>query len=244
MHSNPHSGSSERVVPAGHSGVGPDTLEGEGNAKGLRIEEDERRGHTDPASSGQSGDDTGGRRSGGHQQDLFGPAVEHGGSGDDGRRSGDTEPASVRPKRSEDEVSEVTIFRIPASQLYEALKLGADVGLDPIIEETADETPRDVGLKLQTEQAQFWSVGKDGKFVGSIITELQPKADGLVLVVKYMAGKTFKDWLDVLHNTMVDFAKHNGCIAIETHSREALRKPLINLGWSKVAVLYRVPIDG
>ena len=243
MHSDPHSRRSEPVVSAGHPGLTPETEEGEGN-DGLRIEEDGRGRESqvpEQSGSGHTGPYAG--RGRGDQGSLFWPTDVDRRTGDDGGGDQHPEPASVQ-QGGERSLSEVTVFRIPTPQLYKALELGADVGLDPVIQETADETPDYVGMKLQHGHAQFWSVAKDGKFVGSVITELHQKADGLVLVVKYMAGKTFKDWLDVLHNTMTEFAKERGCIAIETHSREALRKPLLALGWSKVAVLYRVPIDG
>ncbi len=128
--------------------------------------------------------------------------------------------------------------------VIKAIGLGADVGVGNVVEQTADETVDEVLQKLLGGDQQLWSATKDGKFVGTIVTQIEVRAGEMILVVKYMAGKTFKEWLPELHDAMAGFAKETGCVAIETHSREALRKPLMALGWSKVAVLYRVSVNG
>lgn len=136
------------------------------------------------------------------------------------------------------------VQRIPIPLLPKAFELGVDVGLSPVVTATGDETPEEVGHKLMAGDQQLWSIADGADFVGTAVTQIERRADGRVLVVKYLAGKTLRDWLGVLHKTFDAFCRETGCVAIEAHSREALRKTFIEHGWRKVAVLFRFDANG
>lgn len=212
--------------------------------RGLRIEEDKRRGIEHSADGrGCAGTDGGRGWTPGEQGELLGPAERDGRAGLNGSGR-DIERAAAEQRQPESSPEAVSVFRIPASMVETAVGLGADLGLSAVILQTADETPQEVGAKLVSGDQQFWAVSQDGRFTGSVITQIEIRAGERILVVKYLAGPKFKDWLGVLHETMTAFAKEIEATAIETHSREALRKTLLGLGWKKVAVLYRMTVDG
>ena len=125
-----------------------------------------------------------------------------------------------------------------------ALQLGADVGLGRIIEQTGDETPDHVFQELAAGRMQLWTISEDGQPVASMITQIEQRPATRAVVVRYLAGDNMPEWAGVASEALKDFARKTECDAVEAIGREGLRKHLLALGWSKVAVLYRMSTDG
>ncbi len=254
MHGDPQHGGSVSIISIGDTqltSVDHEALEahqpseGETDAKGqrIRIDENERGRDSDPAGSGNAGDDTG--RGWGHQGDLFGPADSDGREGLNGT-GGHAEHAEVQqlgdgvqPARDQ-----VSVFHVPAEALPKALQLGAALGVEKVIQATDEHTVDTVQYRLIEGSLQFWSATQHGEFIGCLITEIVERATGTVLCIKYMSGKNPEDWLPVATEVMEPMALQAGCEAVTAETREGMRKLLISMGWRKVSINMRRELNG
>jgi hypothetical protein len=214
----------------------------------VRINEDERRGHSDPASSRDAGTDTGGN--GWHQGDLFGAADSDGGERDDGRNV-DPQSAAMQqlgeggePARDQVDPDRIDVFHVPAPRLARALELGAGLGVEKVILASDDETISEVQADLMSGRKQFWSATQHGEFIGCMITCPKKSATGLVLDLPYMAGRKPETWLPLMANLIGPMAIEAGYEAIETHTREGMRKFMISQGFRKTSIRMRLDLNG
>jgi len=122
--------------------------------------------------------------------------------------------------------------------------MGGDAGLGKVIEQTADETALQVYHKLSTGLQQLWTIAEGGEFVAAAVTQIEHRDMPRVLVVKYLAGAGFDRWVQALNDQFLVFAREQQCEAVEAFGREGWRKPLLAMGWKKVAALYRMPVHG
>lgn len=131
---------------------------------------------------------------------------------------------------------------MPAPALPRALELGAALGVEKVILATDDETVEQVQAKLANGTAQFWSATQHGKFIGVMITELVQRATGMVLFIPYMAGERPMEWVPAMADMIGPMAREVGCEAVETNTREGMRKFLISQGWRKTFIRMRVDL--
>lgn len=260
MHGDPQHGGRERTVSIGdleltsidHEAQEAQQQESEdaqGQGLRLRQQEDERRGHDDPAGFGNAGDDAGGL--GGHDSGLLGPADVNGGEGFDGA-GGYTQPAQMqlfgdRGEPAEDQITDpnkIDVFHIPPEALAKALELGAGQGVEKVILATDDETIAQVQDDLLSGKKQFWAATQHGEFVGCLISEGRSTATGMVLDLPYMAGRRPQDWLPLMTDLIEPMAIEAGYEAVETSTREGMRKFLIGLGWRKTYIRMRRDFNG
>lgn len=264
MHSDTLNGSGGGVVPAGdlglaeHTGAVPLTedqlnlfSEGDDDAQELQEQKSLRRRDRDAASGGDADDGAGsdsGRR-GRNGSELPGSADCDGRAGPDGglldaeRAPGAGEQADLRDDQ-QGQVEPFWIARVPVTHLDRVLQMGGDAGLGRVIEQTADETPLQVYHKLAQGTQQLWTIAEGGEFVAAAVTQIEHRDLPRILVVKYLAGAGFEQWVQALHEQFLIFAREQKCEAVEAFGREGWRKTLRAMGWSKVAALYRVPVHG
>ena len=255
MHSDALNGGGGPIVQASdlglaeHSGAVPLTAdqaelfpEGADDAQGLPEQKEQLRRDQSPTSFRDTGNDPG--RRGRDASDLPGPAVVDGGAGLDGAvRDDERAPGADEQEGAVPEV-DFWIARVPATHLDLVLQMGGDAGLGRVVEQTADETALQVYGKLQQGQQQLWTIAEGNKFIGAAITQLESRDLARVMVVKYLAGADMGRWVSELHNHFLAFAREQQCEAVEAFGREGWRKTLLALGWKKVAVLYRVSVNG
>ena len=254
MHSDALNGGGEPIVQASdlglaeHSGAVPLTadqlnlFEGADDAQGLpEQEQPELRRDHEATSLRDTGDDTG--RDGGHPSDLPGPAVGDGGAGLDGAVRNDERATGAGEQEGSVPEVDFWIARVPVTHLDRVLQMGGDAGLGRVVEQTADETPQQVYTKLVQGQQQLWTIAEGNKFIGAAVTQLEGRP-ARVLVVRYLAGADMTRWVHALNDQFLAFAREQQCEAVEAFGREGWRKTLLAMGWAKVAVLYRVAVDG
>lgn len=249
MHGDPQHGGGGRIVQVGDTELNVIDHEAqEAQPKEIengevRIEEDGRGRNGHAAGSGNAGDDTG--RDRGHDGGLCGPAHVNGGEGPHGRVQ-HSEPAQMQLFGDGEEPArdQVDVFHVPPEALERALRLGAGQGVEKVIVATDDETVEQVHQDLMSGKKQFWAATQYGEFIGCLISEGKKTAFGAVLDLPYMAGKRPLDWLPQMTSMIEPMAIEAGYEGVETHTREGMRKPLINMGWRKTSVRMRRDFNG
>lgn len=74
---------------------------------------------------------------------------------------------------------------------------------------------------------------------GAAITEIVQHPQERVLVVHFIAGEGFSGWMDEAQKKLDDFAKANGCVAIEAICRIGLARKIEKLGWKTFRKIMR-----
>lgn len=64
-----------------------------------------------------------------------------------------------------------------------------------------------------------------------------------VLNVLILGGERFDEWKEVAHNKLKEFARVNGCLAIEFACRLGLFEKIKDLGYSRKRVLARYEME-
>lgn len=80
-----------------------------------------------------------------------------------------------------------------------------------------------VRKKLKKAKMQLWLIGAEPLAVA--VTEIQQRPAHDVLYVLFLAGGGLKDWRDDWATVMEEYARANGCAAIEWNGRH---------GWNKI----------
>lgn len=75
--------------------------------------------------------------------------------------------------------------------------------------------------------------------LGFLITEIKEVPGERVLLVQLISGERLDEWKDEAHRVLCDFARANGCTAIEATCRLGLEQKLKPLGWKKTRVVLR-----
>ena len=190
-----------------------------------------------------SGDDAGGDRR--DQEDAKRSAEER--IEDDARGHPDFEHGEGSPGSGggqEDVRGQVACWRVPGGKVLEALRLGLDVGIAKVVHDTGDETVDQLVTDLVAGRQQFWSITEGGTPKGTMITQIVQRPATRALVVTYLAGDDMPSWAEEATRSLDAFARQAECDGIEAIGREGLRKRLLQLGWAKVAVVYRRSPDG
>jgi hypothetical protein len=99
-------------------------------------------------------------------------------------------------------------------------------GVEPLLRRvvTPDtgQTLQSVLTSLLMAKMQLWVIGN---FQGVVITEIQDRPAERVLFTLYLAGEDMKAWLDDWCDLQDEYARHNGCAAVEFNGRK---------GWNKI----------
>lgn len=80
---------------------------------------------------------------------------------------------------------------------------------------------------LQLSRMQLWVIGD---FQAVAITEIQDRPIHRVLWCQFVVGDKVDDWLDDWERVQAEFAKANGCVAVEFSGRK---------GWHKFQNKYK-----
>ena len=83
------------------------------------------------------------------------------------------------------------------------------------------QTGFDLLSVLNQLQLGYWQLWVVGDFEGVIVTNLDIRPKERVLWVRFMAGDNMNDWLDDWIVVQENYARHNGCTAIEFSGRKA-----------------------
>lgn len=99
-------------------------------------------------------------------------------------------------------------------------------GVEPLLQRvvTPDtgQTMQSVLTSLLMAKMQLWVIGN---FQGVVVTEIQDRPSERILFTLYLAGENMKEWLDDWCDLQDEYARHNGCAAVEFNGRK---------GWNKI----------
>ena len=101
-------------------------------------------------------------------------------------------------------------------------------------------TPEDYRKKVLMGLAQVHKFDK-GMAITEVVEYHTPREK--ILNVLLLSGREFEDWKAEADKTLVEFARVNGCNAIEFACRLGLAKKVAPLGYDKKAVLMRKDLD-
>lgn len=85
----------------------------------------------------------------------------------------------------------------------------------------------DVLNQLQLGNWQLWIIGD---FQGAVVTNIDVRPLERILWVRFMAGDHMNDWLDDWIRVQEEYARLNGCAAVEFSGRK---------GWNRISESHR-----
>lgn len=95
--------------------------------------------------------------------------------------------------------------------------------VEPLLSKVANKggfTSDSILTDVQMGQAQLWNV----KDLAVIVTRITQRPLERVLWVEWLAGERMDEWLEDWEKVQNDFAKSNGCTAVEFQGRKGWHK--------------------
>ena len=127
----------------------------------------------------------------------------------------------------------IKVSLIPASHVGEVWDEA-----EPYISQVCDLTygranPIDILDRCLRGVGHLWvAYEEDGKkIIGAAITRETSYPDIKLLTVEQLAGERFDEWINLIHQSFEDWAKHLGCAGMELIGRPGWKKRLAPYGW-------------
>ena len=121
---------------------------------------------------------------------------------------------------------ETPIGGVPAEQVMRVWQRVAPI-LKRALGPESGYTLESVLTELQLAQMQLWVVGD---FQGVVVTQIKVLPTQKVLWVMFLAGEHMDDWLADWIQVQEEYARFNGCAAVEFSGRK---------GWNKIAQKHK-----
>lgn len=99
---------------------------------------------------------------------------------------------------------------------------GVEPVLARVIKPDTGYTMQSVLNALQLGKMQLWVIGD---FQGVVITQIEDRPAQRVLYTLFLAGNNMSEWIDEWCEVQDEYARHNGCAAVEFNGRK---------GWNKI----------
>jgi hypothetical protein len=96
---------------------------------------------------------------------------------------------------------------------------------------------------LQTGDYLLWLVTEDTKPIAAITTRISVYPRGKGLSMDWIGGERMAEWLPMAHETMVRYAKDNGCTHLEGYGRKAWGRWLQKYGWEPNYIAYKMELN-
>lgn len=98
-------------------------------------------------------------------------------------------------------------------------------------------------IELIEGRYQSWFIANESGATGAAVTYIDEYPQGKVLFGFLMGGKNIDEWGDLLHETMVIYARERGCKWIEVCSRKGLGKTHYSrLGYTRRFETYTLEV--
>lgn len=116
---------------------------------------------------------------------------------------------------------------------------------EPYVKRALDHTngeflPSDFRQMCEDRLVQLWLISKGNRVVGAITTEIVIYPHRKHCRVITLGGSNFAGWVDVADATLCEWAKNQGCAALETYVRKGLVPKLTPLAYKhKHSVLVK-----
>jgi hypothetical protein len=99
---------------------------------------------------------------------------------------------------------------------------GAEPLLARVVKPDTGYTLQSVLNSLQLAKMQLWVVND---FQGVIVTQIEDRPAQRILYTLFLAGDNMSEWIDEWCEIQDEYARHNGCAAVEFNGRK---------GWNKI----------
>lgn len=101
-------------------------------------------------------------------------------------------------------------------------------------------TIEDFKMLCMERDVQLWLVNRGNRVIGAVTTEIviYPRRKHCRVIT--LAGSDFASWVGLVDDTLSEWAKANGCIAIESYVRKGLVSKMDSFGYKhKHSVLIK-----
>lgn len=120
-----------------------------------------------------------------------------------------------------EKLPELLIGGVP-SDLVMKVWPGVEPVLARVIKPDTGYTMQSVLNSLQLAKMQLWVIGN---FQGVVITQIEDRPSQRILYTLFLAGNDMSEWIDEWCEVQDEYARHNGCAAVEFNGRK---------GWNKI----------
>jgi hypothetical protein len=96
---------------------------------------------------------------------------------------------------------------------------------------SGEVSPEDLQRGCESRDMQLWLVASGNRVVGAVTTEIVVYPRRKHCRVITLAGSGFADWIELCDNVLAQFAKAQGCDALEAHVRKGFVPKLADLAW-------------
>lgn len=135
------------------------------------------------------------------------------------------------PQINEDTVSTYRIQGIPASAV-ERFWTYCEPYIKRALDHTSGEfTPEDIKRRCLNRDAQLWLVMREARIVAAAVTEIIVYPQRTHARVITLAGTSGDEWTSLLDDTLTQWAKVQGCIALEAYVRKGYVQKLAQYGF-------------
>lgn len=104
-------------------------------------------------------------------------------------------------------------------------------------------TAKDMLHGLLTKDQQLWIAFDDEGIHGFWVTEVIEYPQIKTLVLHFMGGKDFYEWLPDGFPKLQKFAREMGCSKMEAYGRPGFEKLWQDYGYKKRLVFYELPVE-
>lgn len=130
-------------------------------------------------------------------------------------------------------------------------KAVVDVVWDDVVKVLEPSVKTSVG-KLRIEHIKegiekdiyvLWVVMDANDIVAAIATKVIEYPLRKAMAMEWIGGTRMMEWLPIIHPTLVEFAKKNGCEHLEGYGRKAWGRALAKYGWEPEYTAYRLELN-
>lgn len=117
----------------------------------------------------------------------------------------------------------------------------------PYFEQVAETThgrftANDIRQRVKTTKQQLWIAHEGEEVYGFVITQCTDYPQMRCLVMHFTAGRELFKWKDAMLKTIQEFARNNGCEAIESFGRAGWAKVFKEDGYKAMQTFYELPV--
>ncbi len=99
--------------------------------------------------------------------------------------------------------------------------------------------PEYVLAALVLNEQSLWSIiDQDGKCFGAATTQCIDYPERRILAIHYLGGENFDDWYTILLDALTNYAREQGCDAIECNARFGFWKWFKYDGFERISMFY------
>ena len=104
-------------------------------------------------------------------------------------------------------------------------------------------TANDIRTALKNRPQQLWIAHEEEEVFGFVVTEFLEYPQMRVLLMHFTAGKELPLWEQPMLNALQEYARYNGCEAIESHGRAGWEKVFKDDGYKEKFRVYELPVE-